>query len=42
MSDEHMDCKAFVDQCLSVYDMDGWTIPGIVNSDDVNVFTSNR
>jgi len=29
--------KSFVDRCLSEYDMDGWTIPGMVNPDDVNV-----
>jgi 4-hydroxyphenylacetate 3-monooxygenase len=33
--------KAFVDQCLSEYDMDGWTIPGMINPDDVNVFKTN-
>jgi 4-hydroxyphenylacetate 3-monooxygenase len=34
--------KALVDQCLSEYDLDGWKIPGMVNPDDVNVFTRRR
>jgi 4-hydroxyphenylacetate 3-monooxygenase len=34
--------KAFVDRCLSEYDIDGWTIPGMVNPDDVNVLTTGR
>jgi 4-hydroxyphenylacetate 3-monooxygenase len=34
--------KGFVDQCLSEYDTDGWKIPGMINPDDVNVFTTRR
>ena len=34
--------KGFVDQCLSEYDMDGWKLPGMINPDDVNVFTTKR
>jgi 4-hydroxyphenylacetate 3-monooxygenase len=34
--------KGFVDQCLSEYDADGWKIPGMINPDDVNVFTTRR
>jgi len=34
--------KGFVDQCLSEYDVDGWKIPGMINPDDVNVFTTRR
>jgi 4-hydroxyphenylacetate 3-monooxygenase len=34
--------KALVDQCLSEYDLDGWKIPGMVNPDDVNVFTRRQ
>ena len=30
--------KGFADQCLSEYDLDGWTSPGLYNSlDDINV-----
>jgi 4-hydroxyphenylacetate 3-monooxygenase len=31
--------KGFADQCLSEYDLDGWTIPGYVDRSDVNLFT---
>ncbi|MEQ1890317.1 MAG: 4-hydroxyphenylacetate 3-hydroxylase family protein [Alphaproteobacteria bacterium] len=34
--------RGMVDQCLSEYDLDGWKIPGMVNPDDVNVFTSKN
>jgi hypothetical protein len=34
--------KGLVDQCLSEYDLDGWKIPGMVDPDDVNVFTAAR
>jgi 4-hydroxyphenylacetate 3-monooxygenase len=29
--------KGFADQCLSEYDLDGWTVPDLVNPDDVSV-----
>ena len=29
--------KEFVEQCMSEYDLDGWTSPDLVNPDDVNV-----
>ena len=29
--------KAFADQCLSEYDIDGWKAPDLINPDDVNV-----
>ncbi len=29
--------KAFVDQCLSEYDLDGWKVDHLVSSDDVNL-----
>ena len=31
--------KAMVDQCMSEYDLDGWTVPDLVNPDDVSVLT---
>lgn len=31
--------KGFVDRCLSEYDMNGWTLPGMINPDDVNVIS---
>jgi 4-hydroxyphenylacetate 3-monooxygenase len=27
------------EQCMSEYDLDGWTIPNLINPDDVNIFT---
>ncbi|MEU0469392.1 4-hydroxyphenylacetate 3-hydroxylase N-terminal domain-containing protein [Amycolatopsis thermoflava] len=30
--------KAMVDRCLSEYDTRGWTVPDLVNSDDINLF----
>jgi 4-hydroxyphenylacetate 3-monooxygenase len=29
--------KAFADQCLAEYDIDGWRAPDLINPDDVNV-----
>ena len=30
---------ALVDRCLAEYDLDGWTVPDLMNPDDVNRFT---
>ncbi len=29
--------RQFADQCLAEYDLDGWTVPDLVNPDDVNM-----
>jgi 4-hydroxyphenylacetate 3-monooxygenase len=29
--------KSFVEQCMSEYDLDGWTVPGLVNPDDISL-----
>jgi 4-hydroxyphenylacetate 3-monooxygenase len=29
--------KAFAEQCMSEYDVDGWTLPGLFNGDDIVV-----
>lgn len=29
--------KSFADQCMAEYDLDGWTVPDLVNPDDVSV-----
>jgi 4-hydroxyphenylacetate 3-monooxygenase len=29
--------KGFVDQCMAEYDLDGWTVPDLINPDDVNI-----
>jgi 4-hydroxyphenylacetate 3-monooxygenase len=31
--------KGFAEQCLAEYDLDGWTVPDLVNPDDVSVIT---
>ncbi|VXC48826.1 4-nitrophenol 2-monooxygenase, oxygenase component [Arthrobacter sp. 9AX] len=28
----------FADQCMSEYDLDGWTVPDLINNDDVSLF----
>ena len=30
--------KAFADQCMAEYDLDGWTAPDLVTPHDVNLF----
>jgi 4-hydroxyphenylacetate 3-monooxygenase len=34
------ECAALVDQCMSEYNLDGWTTPDFVSPDDVNVITN--
>ena len=29
--------KGFVEQCMGEYDLDGWTVPDLVNPDDVSI-----
>jgi 4-hydroxyphenylacetate 3-monooxygenase len=29
--------KGFAEQCMAEYDLDGWTVPDLINPDDVNV-----
>ena len=29
--------KGFAEQCLAEYDLDGWTVPDLINPDDVNL-----
>ena len=29
--------RRFADQCLAEYDLDGWTVPDLINPDDVNM-----
>jgi 4-hydroxyphenylacetate 3-monooxygenase len=33
--------KAFADQCMSEYDVDGWTLPGLFNGDDITIVRSS-
>lgn len=30
--------KGLAEQCMAEYDLDGWTVPDLINPDDVNVF----
>ncbi|GAA4371344.1 4-hydroxyphenylacetate 3-hydroxylase family protein [Paeniglutamicibacter cryotolerans] len=30
--------KGFAEQCMSEYDLDGWTAPDLINNDDVSIF----
>jgi 4-hydroxyphenylacetate 3-monooxygenase len=32
--------KGFAEQCMSEYDLDGWTVPDLINSDDINLITN--
>ena len=34
--------KAFAEQCLAEYDLDGWTAPDLINPDDVNRFANRN
>jgi len=33
--------KGFAEQCMSEYDLDGWTSPDLINPDDVSVIINN-
>jgi len=33
--------KGFAEQCMSEYDLDGWTSPDLINPDDVNRIKKN-
>ena len=32
--------KGFAEQCMAEYDLDGWTVPDLINPDDVSAFRS--
>ena len=34
--------KDFAEQCMAEYDLDGWTVPDLINPDDVNVIKQRR
>jgi len=34
--------KGFAEQCMSEYDLDGWTVPDLVNPSDVNYFWNRQ
>src|SRR6516225_3084564 len=33
--------KGFAEQCMAEYDLDGWTVPDLINPDDVSVLMQN-
>jgi 4-hydroxyphenylacetate 3-monooxygenase len=33
--------RGFAEQCMAEYDLDGWTVPDLINPDDVNVILRN-
>ena len=33
--------KGFAEQCMAEYDLDGWTVPDLINPDDINVVLKN-
>ena len=34
--------KGFAEECMTEYDLDGWTQSDLINPDDINYFTNNR
>ena len=32
--------KGFAEQCMSEYDLDGWTVPDLINPDDVSALAA--
>ena len=33
--------RGFAEQCMAEYDLDGWTVPDLINPDDINVVLKN-
>ncbi len=34
--------KGFAEQCMAEYDLDGWTVPDLINPDDVSLIGRGR
>ncbi len=34
--------KGFAERCMSEYDLDGWTVPDLINPDDVSFHNRSR
>jgi 4-hydroxyphenylacetate 3-monooxygenase len=34
--------KGLAEECLSEYDLDGWTVPDLIGNDDVSYFRNRR
>lgn len=37
--DQH---KGFAEQCMAEYDLDGWTVPDLINNDDISMFRNGN
>jgi 4-hydroxyphenylacetate 3-monooxygenase len=33
--------KGFAEQCMAEYDLDGWTVPDLINPNDISVVMKN-
>ena len=33
--------KGFAEQCMAEYDLNGWTVPDLINPDDINIVMKN-
>ena len=34
--------EGFAESCMAEYDLDGWTVPDLINTDDVSIFGKRR
>jgi 4-hydroxyphenylacetate 3-monooxygenase len=34
--------RGFAEQCMSEYDLDGWTVPDLINPDDINIVMKKK
>jgi 4-hydroxyphenylacetate 3-monooxygenase len=34
--DQFVPLQGFAEQCMAEYDLDGWTVPDLINPDDVS------
>jgi len=34
--------KGFAEQCMAEYDLNGWTVPDLINPDDVSALMKKR
>jgi 4-hydroxyphenylacetate 3-monooxygenase len=34
--------KGFAEQCMAEYDLNGWTVPDLIQPDDVSAVTNKR
>ena len=34
--------KGFAEKCMAEYDLDGWTVPDLINPDDISAIMKKR